>query len=149
MSTTPQAGWHRCPKLPGTLRWWDGSRWTDHTRPLPGAASPATAPDLSAGFVDYDAPAATPDFAGPSSAPVGRPTSFAPAASLLERSRFTMATIFVVVLYVIIAKTAGLVLIGFVPLGCALRAWRAREPLAPLALAAAAFGLVFSLVLMR
>jgi hypothetical protein len=27
----PPAGWHPDPDDPQLLRWWDGSRWTDHT----------------------------------------------------------------------------------------------------------------------
>ncbi|OON81797.1 phospholipid scramblase-related protein [Streptomyces tsukubensis] len=36
-SNTP-AGWYQDPHgAPRTLRWWDGTRWTDHTNPDPGA----------------------------------------------------------------------------------------------------------------
>ncbi|GAB2675084.1 RDD family protein [Thalassiella azotivora] len=36
--TTP-AGWYEDPGAPGggQVRWWDGTRWTEHTRPHPGA----------------------------------------------------------------------------------------------------------------
>ena len=56
MSTPPPAGWHRDPKVEGTLRWWDGRQWTAHTRPMPSLA-PAT----PGRFVDYDRPAPAPE----------------------------------------------------------------------------------------
>ncbi|WP_205474457.1 RDD family protein [Nocardioides sp. SYSU D00038] len=45
MTQTP-GGWHPDPTQPGQLRWWDGTRWTEHTAPAaPPAAYPAsTAP---------------------------------------------------------------------------------------------------------
>ncbi|WP_329041917.1 phospholipid scramblase-related protein [Streptomyces sp. NBC_00178] len=39
------AGWHPDPHgAPQLLRYWDGSRWTEHTHPAEGQAAPATAP---------------------------------------------------------------------------------------------------------
>ncbi|TJY67344.1 DUF2510 domain-containing protein [Arthrobacter sp. CAU 1506] len=29
------AGWYIAPEHPGMQRWWDGTTWTEHTRPLP------------------------------------------------------------------------------------------------------------------
>lgn len=29
----PTPGWYGTPDSPGTERWWDGSTWTEHTRP--------------------------------------------------------------------------------------------------------------------
>ncbi|MGL5819490.1 MAG: DUF2510 domain-containing protein [Phycicoccus sp.] len=31
MTATPPPGWHADPHAPGRLRWWDGTRWTEHT----------------------------------------------------------------------------------------------------------------------
>jgi Domain of unknown function (DUF4328)/Protein of unknown function (DUF2510) len=36
-SNPPPAGWFRDPAGSPQLRWWDGSRWTDHTHPYPAA----------------------------------------------------------------------------------------------------------------
>jgi hypothetical protein len=32
---SPAAGWYADPGVPGRLRWWDGSRWTEHVTPDP------------------------------------------------------------------------------------------------------------------
>jgi hypothetical protein len=36
----PPAGWHPDPEYPGQLRYWDGTAWTDHRHPGPGATTP-------------------------------------------------------------------------------------------------------------
>ena len=36
-----QPGWYPDPSgPPGQMRWWDGTRWTEHLQPAPGAAPP-------------------------------------------------------------------------------------------------------------
>ena len=42
---SPPPGWHPDPQVPGQLRWWDGSAWSDQTAPAAGqsAAQPAYA----------------------------------------------------------------------------------------------------------
>lgn len=52
----PPAGWHDDPDDPTSLRYWDGTRWTDHRTPKqpaappppPAPGTPATAPPPSA-----------------------------------------------------------------------------------------------------
>jgi hypothetical protein len=40
-----QPGWYPDPSgPPGQQRWWDGTRWTEHLQPAPGAAPPGAAP---------------------------------------------------------------------------------------------------------
>jgi len=41
--TAPAAGWYHDPADAGAWRWWDGSAWTDHVRPVEQAAQPAPA----------------------------------------------------------------------------------------------------------
>lgn len=36
------AGWYADPQVMGTLRYWDGARWTEHTAPMPPPAAPPT-----------------------------------------------------------------------------------------------------------
>ncbi len=38
MEAGPREGWYGDPEEPARLRWWDGSRWTEHTRERPGEA---------------------------------------------------------------------------------------------------------------
>lgn len=42
MTITPGAGWYTDPGDASALRYWDGSRWTDHTAPMPSPASATT-----------------------------------------------------------------------------------------------------------
>jgi hypothetical protein len=36
--SAPRAGWYRDPRNPQNARWWDGERWTPHTRPTTKSA---------------------------------------------------------------------------------------------------------------
>ncbi|RIJ08537.1 DUF2510 domain-containing protein, partial [Clavibacter nebraskensis] len=64
--STP-AGWYADPAGSDRLRWWDGTRWTDHLADAPAAAAAAAAAEPAAaptsGHVAPEAPAA------PASAP--------------------------------------------------------------------------------
>ncbi|MEV7423128.1 DUF2510 domain-containing protein [Streptomyces sp. NPDC091212] len=40
MSMTTPPGWYPDPTVPSTERWWDGTAWTAHARPLGGAVPP-------------------------------------------------------------------------------------------------------------
>ena len=51
MSSSPP-GWHPDPNLPpGTLRWWDGTQWTEHIRSAPPSPLPTQAPQPAASMV--------------------------------------------------------------------------------------------------
>jgi hypothetical protein len=39
----PPAGWYPHPSMAGTQRYWDGSKWTDHTAPVAVATGPSEA----------------------------------------------------------------------------------------------------------
>ncbi|MER3389288.1 MAG: DUF2510 domain-containing protein [Microcella sp.] len=45
-SELPVAGWYDDPEIALRLRWWDGSRWSQHTRPKPITQSAPAAPGL-------------------------------------------------------------------------------------------------------
>ncbi|WP_406859840.1 DUF2510 domain-containing protein [Streptomyces sp. HUAS MG47] len=44
MSMNTPAGWYPDPGAPGTERWFDGSAWSGHTRPVGGGQAPAPYP---------------------------------------------------------------------------------------------------------
>lgn len=35
-----RAGWYPHPKMPGTQRYWDGEKWTEHVAPMPPPSKP-------------------------------------------------------------------------------------------------------------
>lgn len=47
MSDNPQAGWYPDPSDPSLQRYWDGTKWTEHTAPAAGAAPVASGGDAS------------------------------------------------------------------------------------------------------
>ncbi|MBX9718726.1 MAG: DUF2510 domain-containing protein, partial [Microbacteriaceae bacterium] len=48
---TPVAGWYDDPELALRLRWWDGTRWTKHSRPKLIVEHPAEQAVSDPGFV--------------------------------------------------------------------------------------------------
>jgi hypothetical protein len=102
------------------------------------AYEPPAAAAGAAQFNAYDPPAAAAGAAQFAAAPVARPT-------LIQRNSTTFTTILVVALYLVLAKTTGIVLIGIFPAMLAFRALQRREPLAVVAVASAAVAIVFSL----
>jgi hypothetical protein len=44
MSNLPGPNWYADPHGPALLRWWDGTRWTDNTRPRPSTGAPLSRP---------------------------------------------------------------------------------------------------------
>ena len=62
---SPVAGWYSDPAEPARLRWWDGSTWTDDTRP----STPRTAPPPPGTSGDPTAGPASGTTAGPGAGP--------------------------------------------------------------------------------
>ena len=121
-ANTVPPGWHPDPSNPGgALRWWDGVAWTTHTRQAAPSASQAAAP-----------------------LPIALLTQpYAPAnVSFAQRNRHCLTAIGVVALYVLLAMTTHFVLIGIVPVMLSIRAFKAKETLAPAAVAAAIIAVV-------
>jgi hypothetical protein len=135
-TSTAPPGWHPDPSNPGgALRWWDGSAWTTHTH-----QAVATAPRV------VTAPAAawpggsatiTPNHRIPSAGGYGSGLRSPAKLSFAKSNSLSLTAIGVVVLYVLLAMTTHFVLIGILPVLMSVRAIKAKETLAPAAVAAA------------
>lgn len=88
-------------------------------------------PDESRGFAHPDAAAASPGSTN--------------QQTIVDRNRTTLTALAVVVGYLVLAKTTGIVLLGIFPVMLSIRAFQRKEQLAPVALLAAAVAVVFSL----
>lgn len=69
-SIAPVAGWYDDPEMALRLRWWDGERWTHHSRPKMIAATEATAATAGAAFSDTTTIGATPSGTTPTGSTV-------------------------------------------------------------------------------
>jgi hypothetical protein len=116
--------------------------------PEPHSAEAVAGPaGAASGFAAYDAPAAATglnQFASASNPRFGT----AGGRTLTQRNSTTFMAIFVVALYLVLAASTGIVLIGIFPAMLAFRALQRREPLAALAVGAAAVAIVFSLTVL-
>lgn len=141
----------------GAIRPEDGSTWTEQAhQPVPepqfAAYDPPAAATGVSQFAAYDQPAAATGavqfaaYEAPAAAtgavqfaatPVAQPT-------LIQRNSTTFTAILVVALYLVLATTTGIVLIGIFPAMLAFRALQRREPLAVIAVGSAAVAIIFS-----
>ena len=124
------AGWHPDPANPsGAVRWWNGISWTDHVQPAA-------------------APAPTPMAAGQAPVPYANYENFAPnyaanyaarqiPRTFMQRNSLSLTAMAVVAVYVVIALSTRVVLLGIFPVLLSVRAIGRREALAPFAVAAA------------
>jgi Protein of unknown function (DUF2510) len=111
------------------MRWWDGVTWTEHTQQPPAAAygspTPAYAPA---------APAAPASYGGTGySMGMQRPANL----SFTQRNSLSLIAIGVVALYILLAVSTHVVLLGIFPILMSVRATKRREALAPVAVIAA------------
>lgn len=123
-------GWYTDPAGGAGQRWWDGGRWTEHIRPAGGYQPQGFQPGYGQ-QLPYSQVGSMPD---------GR--------SLLRRNRYTGITVLIGIAYVLLAFAVHIVLIGILPILFAVRAFRAREKLAPLAAVAAGLSVVLALLLL-
>ena len=162
--TTSSAGWYPDPAGSGGLRWWNGVAWTDQVQP---AAQPAAQPgaagrpwDAGPGDQPWDAgqqwdagqwdagqqaygggPASSWSPGAPAQQWTGRaPTGFA------QRNRNSLIVAVIAVVYVVLAATVHIVVLGILPALFCVRAVQSREPLAWPAVGIAAAVLIFALL---
>jgi hypothetical protein len=142
-SAAAVAGWHPDPtNTPGTLRWWDGTRWTEHTRPIPMQhEAPAMAPRPATSTPYTPTPPAHRPQATESVSGRSQP-------SMLEQNSTSFLAIGVVIGYLVLAATTGVVLLGIFPVILSINAIGKGEKLAPLAMFAAALAVAFALGLL-
>jgi hypothetical protein len=133
MSTAPP-GWHPDPAAPqAQLRWWDGTRWTEHVQPR---AQQAPAPVAAAGWSG--------GHGWQQSRGWGHSTP-APNFGFTQQNKFSLITGGIVAVYVFLALTTGIVFIGILPILMSVRALRRKEPLGPLAVGAAILAVIIAL----
>lgn len=151
-------GWHPDPSNPGgALRWWDGSAWTTHTHQAAPNALQAVATVAFALPTQAGAPAPArpwpgggativPNYGGAS---YGGSAYASANVSFAQRNRHSLTAIGVVALYVLLAMTTRFVLIGIVPVMLSIRAIKAKETLAPAAVAAAVVAVVVAFAALK
>lgn len=116
------AGWYPDPVLAGTMRYWDGSGWSEHT---------------ASGY-DHPAPGAA------ARQPYAAMASARPTQSFGHANRQSLIAMGVALAYVAIAQLVGIVFLGIIPVMAAWQALQRKEQLAPLALVAAIGSIVLS-----
>lgn len=134
------------------LRWWDGTQWTEHRQPIPPPPAPgatsSTGYDSGAGFgyqPTTGGPIAEipPAYGGQAS---GYPSYQGPGSRwggfgrgrVAGANTYSLTALAFAAVYLVLAATTHVVLIGIVPVLMAVRAFGRKEKLAPLAAVAAA-----------
>ncbi len=125
----PPPGWHPDPADPATsMRWWNGTHWTELTQPAPSGGS---GPAAGGGWSGWGG--------GPGA---GSGWGRGGGGTLARRNQASALAIGLAALYIVIALSAHVVFFGIVPVVTAVRAFRRREALAPLAAVAAGLSVV-------
>ncbi len=123
--TAPAAGWYPDPAGSGSLRWWDGQAWSASTTPAGPQPVVATMP--------------TPGYQAASPSYQVTPTVH---RATRNPNHYAFLTLGVVALYIVLAVSTGIVLLGVFPVLMSLRSKQAGEPLAPLAILAAVIAVI-------
>ncbi|MCW2509704.1 MAG: hypothetical protein JWP68_2852 [Modestobacter sp.] len=134
--TTSPAGWYPDPAGSGGMRWWDGVTWSDQVQPA--AAPAAVAQPWGVGQ-----PAGQPWGAGGAQQQWAGQQTQAPVG-FAKRNTNSLVVAAIALVYVVLAATVHIVVLGFLPILFAVRAFRTKEPLAWPAAGIAAAVLIFA-----
>ncbi|QNK81420.1 DUF2510 domain-containing protein [Nakamurella sp. PAMC28650] len=146
--TAPTAGWYSDPNGAPTLRYWNGTAWTDATQqaPSPAVQSPygQAGPYGQTGTYPGAFPAGpNPSYAYPP-APTPPPGGGA-AAGLWAQNKTSFITVAICIVYLVIAGFSHLVFFGILPVLYTVRSFQAKESLAWLAAAVTVVTIGFSI----
>jgi hypothetical protein len=136
--TTSPAGWYPDPAGSGGLRWWNGAAWGEQVQPAPQ-------PVVQAAPQAWGATPAVPQQWDGAATPQWGVQSPAAPPSFAKRNRNSIIVGIVAVIYLVLAATVHLLLIGFLPIVLSVQAVKQKEPLAWPAVGVAAAILVFAL----
>ncbi len=130
MSQAPSPGWYADPQGVAAYRWWDGLAWTAHA----SHGQPAY-PTAGQGV-----------YGGAMTAPRAAEFRPAPTVSTWQRSQYAFITVGIVVLYALIAWKAHVYVLGILPVVMSIRSKSRNEPLAPVAIIAAAAAVLIAVL---
>jgi hypothetical protein len=132
LSQSPSPGWYADPHGVSAYRWWDGLAWTANT--ADGQPAVPTAQQSHYGGAVTVAPAQATQF---------RP---APTVSSGQRNQYAFITLGIVALYVLIAWKAHVYILGILPVMMSIRSKSRGEPLAIVAIIAAAVAVLVAVL---
>jgi Protein of unknown function (DUF2510) len=142
-STETPPGWHPDPADPvSSMRWWDGTQWTAHVRPV---AAPLPGPPGAAagtGNSPFGPYGTHPGWYGPT----GPPGWSGGQVSFTRRNQRSLTAAGVATVYIVVAVAFHLVFFGILPLILSIRAWQARETLAPVAIALTVIAILIGVI---
>jgi hypothetical protein len=147
MSSQAPAGWYPDPSGAPGQRWWDGGAWSTNVAPAPPQpVGSAAVPVGAVGSASMPVAGGQPT-ASPYMYPTGTPQGYPGGAGGRSRHHYSLYTLAVVAIYVVVAVATHIVFLGIFPLILAYRSTRDHEPLAPLAIGAALLSCVVAGVL--
>ena len=145
--TSPAPGWYPDPSGRPGERWWNGGSWTDDVRETQNRpAQPATQVDAPHGWDGFGNPAAPPAAPPPAyNAPPRYATAAPPQRSWVKQNGYSLATVGVVIAYLLVLAFAGIVFLGILPIFMAYSAVQRKEPLRWAAVGIAVIAIVFAI----